>query len=190
MNCVHFNPMDHTILVSTDSYAIFTMDMRKLTTECHSKVFKIYARKIPYGKWLDQRHFCTSSNDGTVRLWNRDNNTPLMKYEDHLLTDSFTGLAVKDDLIAVGSEDAKVYVYNKFLSKSILSHEFQFSTTLMQLGGDDVINGSKLNTLIPRSMEWRPKFYDDGQDILAVGTSTGEIKMLSPERTFSSKEDI
>ncbi|CAD5119090.1 DgyrCDS7735 [Dimorphilus gyrociliatus] len=186
INCVHFNPVDYTLLVATDAYSIFTLDFRMLKKE--SRNFKIYARKIPYAKWIDRSHFCTSSNDGTVRLWHKDHNTPLMKYEDHKLTENFTGFDVKDDLIAVGSEDAKVYIYDKLLSKSILSHEFQFSTTLMQLGGDDIISGSKLNSLIPRSMTWRPRVYHDGRNILAVGTSTGEIQILSPKRTYESED--
>ncbi|KAI4378148.1 hypothetical protein MLD38_015670 [Melastoma candidum] len=112
--CVEFNPFDGNIMAAgcVDRKA-YCYDMRNLAAPVH--VLEGHGKTVTYVKFVDARTLVTASIDGCLKMWQLESSRAFRTYRGHVNSRSFVGLSVwrNGGLIGCGSEDDRVFVYDK-----------------------------------------------------------------------------
>lgn len=125
--CVEFNPFGGALMaVGCADRKAYGYDRRKMTDPV--LVFDGHAKTVTYVKFLDGRTVVSASTDGCLKLWNTDDTAArvVRTYEGHVNSRSFVGLSVwrSGGLIGCGSENGRVFVYDKRWGDPIWVQEF------------------------------------------------------------------
>merc|ERR1712178_661206 len=121
--CVKYNPEDGMkIAVGSADHNVHSYDLRNVRQPLH--VFTGHRKAVSFVKFLSGTELCSASTDSTLRLWDVDENRLVRMLHGHINEKNFVGLTVNEDFIACGSEDNKVYVYHKAVSKPMCTYHF------------------------------------------------------------------
>ena len=121
VSCVKFRGTNQVCIGCADhSVQLFDVRSPKYPLMCtneHEKAVSYVANS--------NDHIVSASIDSTLRCWAEDGRC-IRRYTGHVNCRNFTGLSCTQDIIAVGSEDNKVYFYDKYYSQP--SSFFPFDT--------------------------------------------------------------
>ena len=116
--CVKFRKQSELCVACADK-SVRLYDIRNL----HKPVIQFnesqHAKAVSYVS-LSGEHIVSSGIDSSVRVWSEYGEL-VREYSSHKNHRHFTGLSSTSELISVGSEDNKVFVYNKHLQSSVLA---------------------------------------------------------------------
>lgn len=175
--CVEFNPYGGAlVVVGCADRKAYGYDRRKMTEAV--MVFEGHAKTVTYVKFVDGGTIVSASTDGSLKMWKAEEEggdggggaRVVRTYEGHVNGRSFVGLSVwrNGGLIGCGSEDKRVFVYDKRWGEAVWVEEF-----------DRVGSGYGLVS----SVCWRQVGEDECT--LAAGGSDGVLKVFVGEKTRS-----
>ncbi|CAK7337271.1 unnamed protein product [Dovyalis caffra] len=122
--CVEFNPFGGPIVaVGCADQKAYGYDIRMMVDPVF--VLNGHRKTVTYIKFLDNVTLVSSSIDGCLKLWNSDNANVIRTYKGHVNHRNFIGLSVwkNGGLLGCGSENNKVFVYDKRWGEPIWVHE-------------------------------------------------------------------
>uniref|UniRef100_A0A7N0SXA7 RING-type domain-containing protein n=1 Tax=Kalanchoe fedtschenkoi TaxID=63787 RepID=A0A7N0SXA7_KALFE len=121
--CVKYNPgSSFNIAVGSADRHIHHYDLRNVSEPLH--IFSGHKKAVSYVKFLSSSELASASTDGTLRLWDVNQNTQVRTFRGHTNEKNFVGLAVNSEYIACGSETNEVFIYHKEISKPATRHKF------------------------------------------------------------------
>lgn len=181
---VRFSPTDSNLIaVGSADRRVFLFDLRKPSTPLlnekkHSKSVS-YVRFTQSSSSTSNSSIISASTDSTLRLWTvEDSNTGKWNsdhiYSGHCNEKNFVGLSVENGLIATGSEDNSVVIYNQNIKRPVIKY---FMKTKCPLTGASEMD-DETGTFVS-CVSWSKGFDNQGNSILLAANSTGNIKVLS-----------
>lgn len=126
--CVEFNPYGSALVaVGCADRKAYGYDRRKMREPV--VVFEGHAKTVTYVKFVDGGTVVSASTDGSLKMWRTEEGggaRVTRTYEGHVNGRSFVGLSVwrNGGLIGCGSEDKRVFVYDKRWGEPIWVKEF------------------------------------------------------------------
>ncbi|KAL8506808.1 hypothetical protein ACS0TY_017630 [Phlomoides rotata] len=161
---VKYNPeSSNFIAVGSADHHIHYYDLRN---SCHPLyVFTGHKKTVSYVKFLNSNELGSASTDGTLRLWDVQQNTHVRTFKGHMNEKNFVGLSVNNEFLACGSETNEVFVYHKAISKSATWHKF---------GSPNVEDGEEdAGSYFISAVCWK-----SGNPTMLAANSRGTIKVL------------
>lgn len=176
---VRFSPQNgHLIAAGSADHRIWLFDIRKPSSPIFNA--KEHSKSVSYVRFLNGNPgIVSASTDSSLKIWepknlNSDIYQVVNSLSGHVNEKNFVGLAVSEsNLIANGSEDNQVYIYNQFSKTPVLKHKM---TTKCALTGR-VMNDEQ-GTFIS-SVSWPNRCDSLGNPILMITNSTGHISLIS-----------
>eukprot|EP00258_Populus_trichocarpa_P025697 XP_024441716.1 WD repeat-containing protein RUP2 [Populus trichocarpa] len=169
--CVEFNPFGGPIVaIGCADRKVYGYDLRMMADPVF--VLDGHRKTVTYIKFLDNATLVSASIDGCLKLWNSDNSNVIRTYHGHVNNRNFVGLSVwrNGGLLGCGSENNKVFVYDKRWSEPVWVHES--SSPIMGKDG----RGSGFVS----SVCWRQVGED--QCTLVTGGSDGILQVFRGKR--------
>lgn len=174
---VRFSPKDSNLLaVGSADHRVLLFDMRKPSIPIFNN--KEHSKSVSYVRFTESgSSIISASTDSTLRLWSQ-NKTMSWKSErimyGHLNERNFVGLSnVNSGLIATGSEDNSVVLYEENLEYPVLKYPFK---TACPLTGTTMSDES--GTFVS-SVSWANRPDSEGNSVLLLSNSTGNIRVIS-----------
>ncbi|XP_010519483.1 PREDICTED: WD repeat-containing protein RUP2 [Tarenaya hassleriana] len=126
--CVEFEPSGGaTIAVGCADRRGYVYDVRKLVEP--ALTLEGHAKTVSYVRFLDVHTVVTAGTDGCLKLWKIDGGGGRVgrTYEGHVNSRNFVGLSVwrNGGLFGCGSENNRVFVYDRRWSRPVWVHEFE-----------------------------------------------------------------
>ncbi|XP_019861757.1 PREDICTED: E3 ubiquitin-protein ligase RFWD2-like, partial [Amphimedon queenslandica] len=90
-----------------------------------------HKKAVSYVQFLNEKELVSASTDSELKLWSIDTGSCLRTFKGHVNDKNFVGLSVNNGYITCGSENNSFYVYQKYVSKPILSFKFQLSRNIL-----------------------------------------------------------
>ena len=178
---VRFSPKDlNLIAVGAADHRVFLFDLRKPSIPIFNE--KKHSKSVSYVKFADSgSSLISSSTDSTLRFWPSPGKSPSCSrkseriYSGHLNEKNFVGLSINeaDNLIATGSEDNNVVIYNQNLNYPVLKYPIMTACPLTGIPMEDEIG------TFTSSVSWCNRADNSGNPILLAANSSGNIKVLS-----------
>lgn len=170
-----FSPNDSNLIaVGAADHRVFLFDLRKPSTPIFNE--KRHTKAVSYVRFSGNDQLISASTDSTLRSWSIPLGHNDEVYKGHLNEKNFVGLAVKDGgcgLIATGSEDNSVYIYDQNLAEPVLKCPMSTKCPLTGVPMDDE------QSAFVSSVTWTNQYDQDGKPILLAANSTGNIKLIS-----------
>ena len=108
VSCVKFRGTNQVCIGCADhSVQLFDVRNPKYALMCTNE----HEKAVSYVA-ISHEHIVSASIDSTLRCWAEDGKC-IRRYAGHVNCRNFTGLSCTQNVIAVGSEDNKVYFYDK-----------------------------------------------------------------------------
>ncbi|KAG5234600.1 WD repeat-containing protein [Salix suchowensis] len=170
--CVEFNPFGGPIVaVGCADRNVYGYDIRMTIAPVF--VLDGHRKTVTYIKFLDNVTLVSASIDGCLKLWNSDNSNVIRSYRGHVNNRNFVGLSVwrKGGLLGCGSENNKVFVYDKRWGDPIWIHESHPT-------GRDGCGGGLVSSVCWRQVE-------EDQCTLVTGGSDGGLQVFQGKRKAS-----
>ncbi|CAM8941272.1 unnamed protein product [Rhodiola kirilowii] len=121
--CVKYNPgSSYNVAVGSADRHIHYYDLRNISQPLH--ILSGHKKAVSYVKFLSNSELASASTDGTLRLWDVNQNTEVRTFRGHTNEKNFVGLAVNSEYLACGSETNEVYIYHKEICKPATWHKF------------------------------------------------------------------
>ena len=125
--CVEFNPFGGALIaVGCADRRAYGYDVRNLGDPV--VVFDGHGKTVTYVRFHDDHMIVSAGTDGCLKLWNVDDSTRVIRtYQGHVNSRSFVGLSVwrNGGLLGCGSENNRVFVYDKRWGEPIWVHGFE-----------------------------------------------------------------
>ncbi|CAF1103032.1 unnamed protein product [Adineta ricciae] len=173
--CVKFKPdSQHNIVFGTADHNLYYFDLRNTREPCN--LLKGHKKAVSYARFLSNNEIVSASTDSQLRLWRVTEGQCLRTYRGHINEKNFVGLAVSSGYIVCGSETNTVHLYQREISRPLLSYKF-----------DDQNNGT--SKTVPTTTD-RVKKEEGGsefvsamcwsnrENILLAANSQGVVKVL------------
>jgi E3 ubiquitin-protein ligase RFWD2 len=167
--CVEFNPFGGPIVaVGCADRRVYGYDIRMTGDPVF--VLDGHRKTVTYIKFLDNVTLVSASIDGCLKLWDSDNSNVIRSYKGHVNSRSFIGLSVwrNGGLLGCGSENNKVFVYDRRWGEPIWVHE---SNPV----GRDGCGGGFVSSVCWRQVE-------EDQCTLVAGGSDGDLQVFQGRR--------
>ncbi|KAJ6417686.1 hypothetical protein OIU84_001127 [Salix udensis] len=173
--CVEFNPFGGPIVaVGCADRNVYGYDIRMTIAPVF--VLDGHRKTVTYIKFLDNVTLVSASIDGCLKLWNSDNSNVIRSYRGHVNNRNFVGLSVwrKGGLLGCGSENNKVFVYDRRWGEPIWIHGSNPT-------GRDGCGGGVVSSVCWRQVE-------EDQCTLVTGGSDGGLQVFQGKRKSSSDD--
>ncbi|KAK3220753.1 hypothetical protein Dsin_014723 [Dipteronia sinensis] len=124
--CVEFNPFSGALVaVGCADRKAYGYDVRKMSDPVI--VFDGHKKTVTYIRFLDANTLVSAGTDGCLKLWNTNDSRTIRTYKGHVNSRSFVGLSVwrHGGLLGCGSENNKVFVYDRRWGEPIWVHGFE-----------------------------------------------------------------
>lgn len=172
---VRFSPNDSNLFaVGGADHRIFLFDLRKPSVPILNQ--KKHSKAVSYVRFSGSDQIISASTDSTIRITKISSPTEdQVILKGHLNEKNFVGLSVNnsDGLIATGSENNSVYLYDQNLSKSVLK-----CPMLTECPITGVLMDDEQSTFVS-SVTWINQVDEEGNNVLIAANSTGNIKIFS-----------
>ncbi|XP_008234259.1 PREDICTED: WD repeat-containing protein RUP2 [Prunus mume] len=172
--CVEFDPFGGALVaVGCADRRAYGYDMRKMVDPV--LVFDGHRKTVTYVRFIDGCSVVTAGTDGCLKLWDTEDSREIRTYKGHTNNRSFVGLSVwrNGELIGCGSEDNRVYVYDKRWGEPIWLHGFGAVGEGSSGGCDEELG-------FVSSVCWRQ--VGEEQCTLIAGGSDGDLQVFSGRR--------
>lgn len=178
--CVKFKPdSQYNIVFGTADHNLYYFDLRNTREPCN--MLKGHKKAVSYARFLSNNEIVSASTDSQLRLWRVTEGQCLRTYRGHVNEKNFVGLAVSSGYIVCGSETNTVHLYQREISRPLLSYKF-----------DDQNNGTVKTAAAPATAATtdRAKKDESGsefvsamcwsnrENILLAANSQGVVKVL------------
>ncbi|KAL6533144.1 hypothetical protein OROMI_027256 [Orobanche minor] len=124
--CVEFNPFGGPIVAAgCIDRRIYVYDLRRMSDPV--LVLDGHQKAVTYTRFLDFQTLISSSIDGCLMMWSTEDKCPIRTYKGHVNDRRFVGLSVwrSGGLLSCGSENNKVFVYDKRWPQPIWARGFE-----------------------------------------------------------------
>ena len=183
---VRFSPTDSNLIaVGAADRRVFLFDLRKPSTPLLNE--KKHSKSVSYVRFTQSLYSSSAANssiisastDSTLRLWTaEDSNSGKWNsdriYSGHCNEKNFVGLSVENGLIATGSEDNSVVIYDQNIKRPVVKY---FMKTKCPLTGASEMD-DETGTFVS-CVSWSKGLDNQGNSILLAANSSGNIKVLS-----------
>ena len=173
-----FSPNDSNLIaVGAADHRVFLFDLRKPSTPIFNE--KRHSKAVSYVRFSGNDLLISASTDSTLRSWPfsspHSSTQDQSIFKGHLNEKNFVGLSVNpsDGLIATGSEDNSVYIYDQYLDSPVLKCPLLAHCPLTGVQMEDE------QSAFVSSVTWTNQYDQDGNSILLAASSTGNIKIFS-----------
>ncbi|KAI9381637.1 hypothetical protein POPTR_015G143200v4 [Populus trichocarpa] len=169
--CVEFNPFGGPIVaIGCADRKVYGYDLRMMADPVF--VLDGHRKTVTYIKFLDNATLVSASIDGCLKLWNSDNSNVIRTYHGHVNNRNFVGLSVwrNGGLLGCGSENNKVFVYDKRWSEPVWVHE----------SSSPIMGKDRRGSGFVSSVCWRQVGED--QCTLVTGGSDGILQVFRGKR--------
>ncbi|CAF3368982.1 unnamed protein product [Rotaria socialis] len=173
--CVKFKPdSQYNIVFGTADHNLYYFDLRNPREPCH--LLRGHKKAVSYARFLSNNEIVSASTDSQLRLWRVTEGQCLRTYRGHVNEKNFVGLAVSNGYIACGSESNTVHLYQREISRPLISYKF-----------DDTNNGpaktATVNADRAKKEETGTEFvsamcWSNRENILLAANSQGVVKVL------------
>lgn len=173
---VRFSPKDSNLIaVGAADHRVFLFDVRKPSIPLLNQ--KEHSKSVSYIRFTNSgTSLISASTDSTLKLWTQ-NKTEWRAdrvMSGHLNEKNFVGLSIINDiLIATGSEDNTVVLYDQNIPHPVLKYQMRTQCPLTGSIMDD-----EAGTFVS-SVSWANRPDKHGNSILLSSNSTGNISILS-----------
>lgn len=174
---VRFSPKDSNLVaVGAADHRVLLFDLRKPSIPVFNN--KEHSKSVSYVRFNESgSSIISASTDSTLRKWSQTK-TSIWKSEKtlrgHLNEKNFVGLSnVNNDLIVTGSEDNCAFIYDQNLEYPVLKYSLK---TKCPLTGS--IMNDESGTFVS-SVSWANRSDNEGNSILLLSNSTGNVRILS-----------
>ncbi|KAM1817675.1 hypothetical protein EV1_001857 [Malus domestica] len=174
--CVEFDPFGGALLaVGCADRKAYAYDVRKVAGPV--MVFDGHRKTVTYVRFLDSRTVVTAATDGCLKLWDTEDSRAIETYKGHANSRSFVGLSVwrNGGLIGCGSENNRLFVYDKRWGEPIWVHEFGAVAAGGSSGGCGEEEGAFVSSVC-----WRQ--VGEEQCTLVAGGSDGVLQVFLGRR--------
>ena len=125
--CVKFKPdSQYNIVFGTADHNLYYFDLRNTREPCN--LLKGHKKAVSYARFLSNNEIVSASTDSQLRLWRVTEGQCLRTYRGHTNEKNFVGLAVSNGYIVCGSETNTVHLYQREISRPLLSYKFDEQT--------------------------------------------------------------
>ncbi|CAF3535161.1 unnamed protein product [Rotaria socialis] len=174
--CVKFKPdSQYNIVFGTADHNLYYFDLRNTREPCN--LLKGHKKAVSYARFLSNNEIVSASTDSQLRLWRVTEGQCLRTYRGHVNEKNFVGLAVSSGYIVCGSEANTVHLYQREISRPLLSYKF-----------DDQNNNGTVKTVTNttervKKEESGSEFvsamcWSNRENILLAANSQGIVKVL------------
>ncbi|CAF0964637.1 unnamed protein product [Rotaria sordida] len=126
--CVKFKPdSQYNIVFGTADHNLYYFDLRNTREPCN--LLKGHKKAVSYARFLSNNEIVSASTDSQLRLWRVTEGQCLRTYRGHVNEKNFVGLAVSSGYIVCGSETNTVHLYQREISRPLLSYKFDDQNT-------------------------------------------------------------
>ena len=169
-----FSPNDSNLIaVGAADHRVFLFDLRKPSIPIFKE--KKHTKAVSYVRFSGKDHLISASTDSSLRSWSPSCPSDQTIFRGHLNEKNFVGLSINpaNQLIATGSEDNSVYIYDCNLNDPVLKCPMLTHCPLTGIAMED-----EQSTFVS-SVTWANQLDRDGNSILLAANSTGNIKIFS-----------
>ncbi|CAF1415743.1 unnamed protein product [Adineta steineri] len=173
--CVKFKPdSPHNIVFGTADHNLYYFDLRNTREPCN--LLKGHKKAVSYARFLSNNEIVSASTDSQLRLWRVTEGQCLRTYRGHVNEKNFVGLAVSSGYIVCGSETNTVHLYQREISRPLLSYKFDDQNS----GPSKTVTAA---TERPKKEESGSEFvsamcWSNRENILLAANSQGVVKVL------------
>jgi E3 ubiquitin-protein ligase RFWD2 len=174
---VRFSPKDSNLVaVGAADHRVLLFDLRKPSVPIFNS--KEHYKSVSYVRFTESgSSLISASTDSTLRLWTQTGSlawNPGKVMHGHLNQKNFVGLSnVYNDLIVTGTEENSIAIYNQNLECPVLNYSLR---TKCPLTG--TIMNDESGTFVS-SVSWANRPDIDGNAVLLISNSTGNIRIVS-----------
>ncbi|XP_011408138.1 PREDICTED: protein SPA1-RELATED 2-like [Amphimedon queenslandica] len=127
---VHISPFSpHLVTFGTTQGKFYVYDIRNTATPYIEA--KGHVKTVSNAIFVSKFELLTIGTDNKAKLWDLHRTVCIRSYNDNSHQTCFVGIHTLNDLIALGGEDSRVRVYNKYDSKSIVSKSLHSSSSFV-----------------------------------------------------------
>lgn len=169
-----FSPIDSNVIaVGAADHRVFLFDLRKPSIPILNE--KRHTKAVSYVRFSGTDRLISASTDSSLRSWNITPKSDQIVFKGHVNEKNFVGLSIdsSEGLIATGSEDNSVYIYDGILNSPVLKCPMLTQCPLTGTPMEDE------QSAFVSSVTWANQFDEDGNPILLAANSTGNIKIFS-----------
>ncbi|KDP22292.1 hypothetical protein JCGZ_26123 [Jatropha curcas] len=167
--CVEFNPFGGSMIaIGCADRKAYGYDIRMMVKPVI--MLDGHRKTVTYVKFVDANTLVSASIDGCLKLWNLNESKMIRTYKGHVNNRNFVGLSVwrNGSLLACGSENNRIFVYDKRWGEPIWMQGF------------DTAGSSMENQEFVSSVCWRQVGED--KCTLIAGGSDGVLKVFQGKR--------
>lgn len=174
---VRFSPKDSNLVaVGAADHRVLLFDLRKPSIPIFNG--KEHVKSVSYVRFTESgSSVISASTDSTLRLWTQSNTLSWESdkvMQGHLNQKNFVGLSnVNYNLIATGTEENSVAIYDQNLEYPVLKYSLKSKCPLT-----GTVMNDETSTFVS-SVSWANRPDNDGNSVLLISNSTGNIKIVS-----------
>ncbi|UJR38410.1 hypothetical protein I4U23_031078 [Adineta vaga] len=173
--CVKFKPdSQYNIVFGTADHNLYYFDLRNTREPCN--LLKGHKKAVSYARFLSNNEIVSASTDSQLRLWRVTEGQCLRTYRGHVNEKNFVGLAVSNNYIVCGSESNTVHLYQREISRPLLSYKFDEQTNgtvKTTATNPDRVKKEETGNEFVSAMCWSNR-----ENILLAANSQGVVKVL------------
>ncbi|CAF2772141.1 unnamed protein product [Rotaria sp. Silwood2] len=173
--CVKFKPdSQYNIVFGTADHNLYYFDLRNTREPCN--LLKGHKKAVSYARFLSNNEIVSASTDSQLRLWRVTEGQCLRTYRGHVNEKNFVGLAVSSGYIVCGSETNTVHLYQREISRPLLSYKFDDQnngTVKTVTNTTDRVKKDEGGSEFVSAMCWSNR-----ENILLAANSQGVVKVL------------
>jgi len=174
--CVKFKPdSQYNIVFGTADHNLYYFDLRNTREPCN--LLKGHKKAVSYARFLSNNEIVSASTDSQLRLWRVAEGQCLRTYRGHVNEKNFVGLAVSSGYIVCGSETNTVHLYQREISRPLLSYKFDDqnngTTKTTNNNPTDRTKKEESGSEFVSAMCWSNR-----ENILLAANSQGVVKVL------------
>ncbi|CAF4619445.1 unnamed protein product [Rotaria sp. Silwood1] len=173
--CVKFKPdSQYNIVFGTADHNLYYFDLRNTREPCN--LLKGHKKAVSYARFLSNNEIVSASTDSQLRLWRVTEGQCLRTYRGHVNEKNFVGLAVSSGYIVCGSETNTVHLYQREISRPLLSYKFddQNNGTVKTVANTtERVKKDESGSEFVSAMCWSNR-----ENILLAANSQGVVKVL------------
>jgi len=173
--CVKFKPdSQYNIVFGTADHNLYYFDLRNTREPCN--LLKGHKKAVSYARFLSNNEIVSASTDSQLRLWRVTEGQCLRTYRGHTNEKNFVGLAVSNGYIVCGSETNTVHLYQREISRPLLSYKFDEQTNGTT---KTVANTSERTKKEESGSEFVSAMcWSNRENVLLAANSQGVVKVL------------
>lgn len=175
--CVKFKPdSQHNIVFGTADHNLYYFDLRNTREPCN--LLKGHKKAVSYARFISNNEIVSASTDSQLRLWRVTEGQCLRTYRGHVNEKNFVGLAVSSGYIVCGSESNTVHLYQREISRPLLSYKFDDQNNTGTTKSTNNVTTDRTKKEEGGSEFVSAMCWSNRENVLLAANSQGVVKVL------------